>query len=582
LLDERIPYAKSTLKDIKESDEDVFSTYFGTEDGKFMIYPEGDMGKDFNHKERPWYKNAIANKGKVIISQPFNDARTKKLVVSVSKTVERDGKLVGVVSMNISLENQSKSLAEIKIGENGYVYITDINGIILSHPDSKLIGTDTPTKLSIWDEVKSKNSGFTKYNYEGQNKFATYETNDDASWKLVAVVNESELNKDINLILMTILLVVAAASIVLIFIASFLSKSMTGNASKLNNAFNKAAEGDLTVRTDIKTKDEFGSLGRNFNGMLENIATLMGEVGASSKIVLETSVTLASMAEETTASIGQVSHAVDEIAQGASQTAHNSQSGAVEINDLSQKLDMVTVSTEDIGLISEETQILSIKGLEKIQLLGEKSNKTRLSTAHVGTIVIDMNKSTEQINIISDSIAQITEQTNLLSLNASIEAARAGEAGRGFAVVADEIRKLADQSKKSTEEIKRIIETIQGRSFTAVKAMEETERNVKEQDKAVGETQQIFNEIIQAIKILGQKIKEIKKDTFSINSKKEKVVEEIENISSISEETASATEEVSASTEQINATMEELTRYVENLQILSQKLGEGVGRFRIK
>jgi methyl-accepting chemotaxis protein len=186
-----------------------------------------------------------------------------------------------------------------------------------------------------------------------------------------------------------------------------------------------------------------------------------------------------------------------------------------------------------------------------------------------------------QITTISATISQITAQTNLLSLNASIEAARAGDAGRGFAVVADEIRKLAEQSNRSTEEIKKIIEGIQGKSTMAVNAMSEASEIVAAQDKAVGETRGIFTEIMNAIAVLTSRVEEIKNSTTEVQENKENVLGQIECISSISQETASATEQVSASTQQINAAMNEFTKYAEELQRLSEVLDKEVGKFKL-
>lgn len=578
---DRIDYAKSLLKDVKESDEDIFSAYFGTEDGRFVIFPEGEMPKGFNHKERPWYKAAVENKGQIAISKPFKDARTQKTVVSVSKTIEKDGKLIGVVSENIDFQSLAKNMAKITIGNSGYVFVTDSDGIMLAHPNSENIGTDIATKLSFWNTVKANNNGLEKYDYEGSNKFASYLTNELTGWKLIAAMDEMELSKDVNSILNILLFVLVVVGVAVVFLAIFISRGMANSVKRLNAAFNSAAEGNLGVRVNITSRDEFGSLGENFSKMMENISKLIGEVEVSAKTVLETSSSLASMSEETTASVQQVSRAMEEIAGGASETAQSAGQGAEVINELSQGIGAITISVEDMDLISKETQRLGGRGLELIEVLGGKSESTRKASSQVGNIVLDMNKSSQQINSISEAISQITEQTNLLSLNASIEAARAGEAGRGFAVVADEIRKLAEQSKSSTEEIKKIIESIQAKSQTAVKAMEATELTVKEQEQAVQETQAIFNEIIGAVDILVNTIEGVRNDSLKVNSQKERVVAQIENISSISEETASATEEVSASTQQINATMEEVTRHVEQLQNLSEVLQEGLKKFTI-
>ena len=168
-----------------------------------------------------------------------------------------------------------------------------------------------------------------------------------------------------------------------------------------------------------------------------------------------------------------------------------------------------------------------------------------------------------------------------MSLNASIEAARAGEAGRGFAVVADEIRKLAEQSRSSTGEIKRIVEVIKGKSYTAVNAMEQAKSIVIDQDKTVEETIAIFNEIYSSVNDLMNMVHSVKEQVLNINNQKEEVIGQIESISSTSQETAAASQEVSASAEEINATMDEFNNYVMGLQNLAEKLNEELLKFKL-
>jgi methyl-accepting chemotaxis protein len=199
----------------------------------------------------------------------------------------------------------------------------------------------------------------------------------------------------------------------------------------------------------------------------------------------------------------------------------------------------------------------------------------------VSEIVADVNKSAREISSISDAINAITEQTNLLSLNASIEAARAGEAGKGFAVVADEIRKLAEQSKNSTEQIKAIIETIQLKATTAVQAMDNTRKIGSEQNDAVSRTEQIFTDILRSITTLTEKVEKVKKSVESMQVQKQVFVSQVENTSAISEETASSTEEVTASTEEVTSTMERFTEHTAELQELAEKLNEEIGKFKI-
>jgi len=576
-----ISFIPGLLQNAKEIDNDIFSTYFGTTDGQFKIYPNNKMPDGFDPRERPWYKQALAHKGQVIITLPFADAQTGKSVVSITKTVEKDGETIGVCAMNVSLDTLSEEISSKKIGDSGYVFIADLEGKIIAHPKKELIGTDEASKLSIWNNIKTSNNGFANYTYNNMNKFGVYETNGVTGWKIVATLDEMELAKDTKSILFTTLIIILVMTVISIVLSLVLSKGIAQNIKKLKEVFGKASNGDLTVSIIASTKDEFRDLANSFNSMIGNISELMNSVTKSSKEVLETSSNLASMSEEVTASIGEVAKAIEEVSEGATNQSQNAQKGASEMNDLSDKLDKISVNSNEMDKLSVNTKELGSKGLSMIDTLIEKSNKTKIATTEVNDIVQDMNESTKKINTISEAISQITEQTSLLSLNASIESARAGEAGKGFAVVAAEIGKLAEQSKNSTGQIKAIIASIQEKSNTAVKAIKSTEDVVNEQDLAVIHTQGIFSEILKSIGIMIDKVEEVKLSIVDINQKKQSTLAEIENISAISQETASATEEVTASTEEITSAMDKFTSYADGLQLLAEKLGSEIDKFKI-
>ena len=216
-----------------------------------------------------------------------------------------------------------------------------------------------------------------------------------------------------------------------------------------------------------------------------------------------------------------------------------------------------------------------------LDILIEKSEKTKESTIKVNEIIKDMYDSSLQISTISDALTNITDQTSLLSLNASIEAARAKEAGKGFSVVASEIGKLAEQSRISTEEIKDIIENIQHKAAIAAESVEATKVVVEEQDISVSQTQTIFEEILKSIDQMSESMKNIREQIVVTNSDKETLLSSIENISSVSQETASASEEVTASTEEISATMEQFSSYSLELKNLAIKLSEEAEKFKI-
>ena len=570
------------LKGVKESDKDILGIYYGTASGKFDIYPEGEMPAGYDATARPWYKQALEHKGQFIITPPYADAVTGDNVVTIAQTLEKDGQVVGVIGIDLTLATLAERITDKKIGSTGYLYIADVAGTVLAHPQKDVVNTDAASKLSIWDRVKTEKSGFVNYEFKGVNKFAVYETNELTGWKIVATLDQSELSNDTKSILQTTFLIIGIMGLIAVFMSLLLSKGIANNIKNLKEVFAKASNGDLTVSITASTKDEFEDLAISFNSMIKNISNLMNSVTKSSNTVLETSTSLASMSEEITASVNEVAKAIEEVSTGATEQVENAQKGASEMEDLSKKLDQVSINSNEMNKISSDTKELGVKGLNMIETLTEKSNKTKIATAEVNEIVQDMNESTKKISTISETIANITEQTNLLSLNASIESARAGEAGRGFAVVAEEIRKLAEESKVSTEEIKKIITSIQDKSNTAVKAIQLTGTVVNEQELAVGQTQQIFSEILISIETMIIKVDEVKLSIVDINKKKQSTVSEIENISFISEQTASSSEEVTASTEEITATMEELSSHSSELQMLAQKLGDEISRFKTK
>jgi methyl-accepting chemotaxis protein len=582
-LDEKPEYGafvQMLLKDIHSTDENIIGVYYGTEKKKFLLYPEEEMG-DYDPKIAGWYKLAVSQKGKVVITSPYLDATNGKIVITIAKAVEKEGNIVGVVGLDFALDKLSESMSKIKIGKEGYLAISDSEGIMISNTDKELIGKDSITKLSYWNEMKSKKSDFIKYKDEKENKFVVYTTSELTGWKMVAILPESELLDDTNKLLYTTLTAIIVVALLAIGVSTVLSRGISRNVKSVQGAIEKASQGDLTAKVNIKSKDEFNALGNAFNIMIENISSLMRSVEASSKAVLDTSGNLTAMAEQSTAAVTQVAQAMDEITIGATKQAESTLESATSMDNLSNKLDSISNSTKEMGDISSETQKLSSDGLVMVKELIEISNQTKNSSVEVGRLVEEVNNSMMQITAISDTISQITAKTNLLSLNATIEAARAGESGRGFAVVADEIRKLAEQSKNSTEEIKGIINEIQGKSIAAVEAMNETENVVNEQSQVVNKTEKIFDSILNGIFVLTDKVKEIQYSTEEIQHKKDDVVAQIENVSSISEETASATEEVSASTEEITATMTEFTQYAEQLQQLSQKLEEEIEKFKV-
>lgn len=570
------------LGQVQESREDVLNVYFGSANKDMLIYPVQDVGDDYDPTARPWYQEALAGNGEVVVGKPYQDAVSGDTVLTISKVVNGTNGFNGVIALDLSLQAIQEQMAKSKIGENGYVILTDSEGTLLSHPDKTLLGTDEVKDIGLWDMVKEKEEGFERYDYKGEEKFIAYDNNQNTGWKVMASIAKEELEKDTGVIQRVAIIIMGLIFVFASLIAFLFSRRMSNDINHIKEAFEKASKGDLTVRAKVKSKDELKELEKTFNHMLEELTGALKHIQSSSVQVLGTSGSLATMTGETTTSVLQVATAIEQIAEGNSAQAENTQKGVEEITELSMSINNMTESTKEMKEASEKSSALSNNGIEKVTLLSEKSQHTKESAIEMGEIVGQVDKRVEEINTIVESIKGITEQTNLLSLNASIEAARAGEAGRGFSVVADEIRKLAEKSKHSAEEIKTIVDNIKTVTKHAVTAMETTLSTVEEQDEAVEQTKEIFKEILGSIEVLSEKVTHTQASIVEAEEKKDNLVQEMENISAVSEETASASQEVSASAEEISATMEEFSSHASSLKELSIELDNEIKKFKLE
>jgi methyl-accepting chemotaxis protein len=575
------PFSIELLKNNTESRKDIKGIYFAQVSRKMTIFPVIELPKDFDPTLRPWYKAAIENKGKVAYTDPYKDASTGEFVVTIAKTIENNGEIVGVLGVDLSLEALSKQIASMKVGDSGYVCVADSKGIMLAHPDKSVLGGDVITTMSFWKQAQSEQSGFADYEYKDSRKFAAFDTNEKTGWKLVGAMERKELLNDTDVIKKTIMYTVIIIAVIAGFIAVFASGTITKKIILLKNTFEKAAGGDLTVRVDIKSKDEFEELASYFNLMISKIGELLSNVKVSSNVILSSSDSIGKMAMETNAAINEVATTIDQVAQGSSDQAQDMAAGVDAVNELATKIDHIDNVTSKMANISDKSNKLSEQGLEVMIALKDKTEKSNSASIQVAEVVSDMNTTTGQIGLITDTINQIASQTNLLALNAAIEAARAGEAGRGFSVVADEIRKLAEQSTNATQQIQGLIEDIKGKSELAVKTMEESKEIVLEQNQAVTHTNDIFEKILSTIKEIMIEIKNIQASVVETNKGKDEIVSKMQNISVVSEENSASAEEVSATTEEVTAAMNEFTNSASELSELSKQLESQINMFKL-
>ena len=445
------------------------------------------------------------------------------------------------------------------------VYVADGETIVFS-TDREAVGT------ALDENIRPYVTDNTHYTFVNLKDVVTINTCLD-NLKIVSTIPKSTVLREINQIMLYTVLI----AVVCIIISAALGVGIARNIVKpINNVvgnIEKAANGDLTVKLNVKGRDEIAVLSERFNEMIKKMCSLIKNVDEVSQKVEDSSNFIYNVATNNQEVSNNISIAIEGIATGAAKQLDESKESFGKLENLADSINKTIGYIDEVSDSTKQTIELGNRSVEQVNQL---SYATKISTETINNMSSNFELLVEEVkNIqnIAQTILNISSETGLLALNASIEAARAGEAGRGFAVVAGEVSKLSVQTETATNEITAMVAGIHDRIDITVKAMQDTVEVIEKQSGLVKDTNAAFIEIINATENVRKCVTEIAAQADEMNGLKDASLEAIDSILEVSESSSANAEEVmSVTTEEVNNTQqlfkksEELKENVQNLK----------------
>lgn len=517
------------------------------------------------------------------------------LMTTISVPIILDGKVLGAVGADISLTSLQEITSSVKMYDSGYGALISNAGYLTAHPNTDILARPISEFVDLMDIHDKIKAGET-FTYDqtskvtGKKSFYTHSPifvgRTSTPWSFVTVVLEDEMKAEINRITV---LSITAAFIGLIVVALIIWRIITGITKPIvatsvrieefsKYDFSKEACKDLS--TGMKRNDEIGVMTNSLALMKQNIIDLIMEISQNANSVAASSEELSATSEQASYANTEIAKTVQDIAQGATEQAHDTESGVDVSEKLSGFIENEQKMVDSLETLTEHVEVLKSEGLV---IMEDLIDKTRLASTSTGTVkqaIITTNESAGKIESASQMIRNIADQTNLLALNAAIEAARAGEAGKGFAVVADEIRKLAEESNRFTEEISKIITELSEKTNHAVETMDEVSEIVNNQTQSVENTSDKFNGIADSIENMKKGLEDIINAGKGMNESKDNILSIMQNLAALSEENAASTEEATASIEEQDASMQEIAGASTDLAVLAEEMLKNVSKFK--
>ncbi|WP_342514133.1 methyl-accepting chemotaxis protein [Sporosarcina sp. FSL K6-1522] len=566
--------------------------------GEFVVEPV----TDYAEPSALWADlQAVLDSSENALWEPFMYEINNQdvFITSIVVPVLVNGKAVGLVAVDMELGTLNELVSQFAFYDTGFAGLLSNDGTIISHQESDLIGENyfdsiamqgmpnaDETRAAIQQGQQTRIEGFSEISKKDVYRLFSpvHVEGIQTPWSALLVAPLDEVKKEATAITTKILI----SSIVIVTLLAIIIYFVTRNITQVLRATvgygQVMQQGDFTQTISkryLNRKDELGDLAGIFASISDSMRNLISKVQDSAQLVEQSASTVDIQTHESTQAANEVTSSIETVAQSAEVQMRSAEESAKAMNDMAQGVQAVahtaTIVSDTTNQMIEQAnqgQIVVQNAVQQMDTIHKGTNETK-------SVIEKLETEANKIQDIVSVITAISEQTNLLALNAAIEAARAGEAGKGFAVVADEVRKLADETNGSAADIQQLIGTIQTDTATAVHSMEKNDDGVNEGIKRMQEVQSAFKQILTSVELIVKEAVELSAVAEEMSAGSEEIAATAEDMANNAETAFEQTHQVAAASEQQLASMEEIATSSATLKSLAEELTTALNQFKV-